>query len=314
VPSLQPKARPAGWFSCRAGPRPIKPTTAHFINIFHQILKYFIILTNITINNTYIQVITTPTVHFYRAATGPFVGTGHARAVLRAWVVGQAWPSALGRAKSLSHGPGHQAMGCMAMYAHHPLGDPISTALAAHQPATATGLATAICPSLFNKPTGHGRLTLTTAIAAAAATAAASSSSILACGDLTLNYPTNPPSQLLCYSQYAITDQDPNFQESNGSSGPRRGYDREQDRHVGATARRHASEHTPTPPATGSRHVQVRLQVLARRHQRSPLATGGSPPLVVGWVLHELRQLLHLGVLNTPLGHPLHIWQAGLPA
>ena len=34
VLGLRPKARPAGYFSCRAGPRPIKPTTSHFHNIF----------------------------------------------------------------------------------------------------------------------------------------------------------------------------------------------------------------------------------------------------------------------------------------
>ena len=54
VSSLRPKAWLAGWFSCRAGLLLIKPTTTHFHQYFHQILKYFIIFTNITINNIYI--------------------------------------------------------------------------------------------------------------------------------------------------------------------------------------------------------------------------------------------------------------------
>ena len=79
VPGLRPMARPMGRFlyranpsstPCRAGPWPIKPTTIYFHQYFHQMLKHFIIFTNITINNIYVQVTTIPIVYFYRATTG----------------------------------------------------------------------------------------------------------------------------------------------------------------------------------------------------------------------------------------------------
>ena len=126
IPGRRPNARPTCWFSCRDGSRPIRPTIAHFHQYFHQMLKYFIIFTNITINSTYIQVITIPTIYFHQAATGPTVGTGHARAVClggglgMAWFLRTGWPgldghcvmSFSGRAKS----PSHQATVCMTIY------------------------------------------------------------------------------------------------------------------------------------------------------------------------------------------------------
>jgi len=90
--------------------------------IFYHFHQFFIIFTNITINSTYTQVITTPTVHFHQAATRPIVGTGRARAMRTclgggpsiAWSIrpGQPGPSGhravpcSGRAKLPSHGPG----------------------------------------------------------------------------------------------------------------------------------------------------------------------------------------------------------------
>jgi hypothetical protein len=76
VPGLRHTAWLVGRFSCRANlsstpcrasPRPIKLTTTHFYQYFHQL---FIIFTIITINNTYIQITTTSKVYFYRSLLG----------------------------------------------------------------------------------------------------------------------------------------------------------------------------------------------------------------------------------------------------
>ena len=57
IPSLRPTSR----FSCRVAHGPSNRQQLIFINIFHQMLKFLsFIFTNIIINITYIQVITTP--------------------------------------------------------------------------------------------------------------------------------------------------------------------------------------------------------------------------------------------------------------
>ena len=78
VPSLRPKARPMGRFSCcvsltsTAFFRTISADGSSsqkqpiFINFFYQVLKYFIIFTNITINNIYIQSHNYTTIHFHQ--------------------------------------------------------------------------------------------------------------------------------------------------------------------------------------------------------------------------------------------------------
>jgi hypothetical protein len=129
VPVLRPTARPVGQFSCRAGPsstpcradpRPIKLTTTHFhqyflpnTEIFRHYHQLFIIFTNIIINNTYIQVITTPTVHVHRAAC---LGGG----LSTAWSLrpGQPGLSDVPTCHAVL-GPGHQAAGHMAMYLYY---------------------------------------------------------------------------------------------------------------------------------------------------------------------------------------------------
>ena len=92
--------------------------------IFHHFYQLFIIFTNITINNTYIQVITTPIFHFHRAdcwnVLCPCLGGGPGTA----WSLGPGRPGpsghrvvpCSGRAKSPGHGPGHRDVGCMAIY------------------------------------------------------------------------------------------------------------------------------------------------------------------------------------------------------
>jgi hypothetical protein len=102
--------------------------------IFYHCHQLFIIFTNITINSTYIQVITTPTVHVHR--TDRWNGPCLCRATCLGGSPDTAWSLGSGRlgpgihrdvpcsgqAKSLghgpSHGPGHRAMGHMAMYNH----------------------------------------------------------------------------------------------------------------------------------------------------------------------------------------------------
>jgi len=102
---------------------------------FHHFHQLFIIFTNITINNTYIQVITTRTVHVHpgRYHADRWNGSCPGRVACLGDGPGTAWSlkpgrpgpsghhavSCSGRAKSPSYGPGHQAAGHMAMYDAH---------------------------------------------------------------------------------------------------------------------------------------------------------------------------------------------------
>ena len=123
VLGLWPKARPTGRFSCRVGPSstpcravpwPIKSTTTHFYQYFHQILKYFIIFINITINNTQF-IFTGPLPDRPLKQVMPMSVLRGSPGTL--WSLRPGWSRpgghhvvpCSGQTKSPSHGPGHQA-------------------------------------------------------------------------------------------------------------------------------------------------------------------------------------------------------------
>jgi len=78
---------------------------------FHQFHQLFIIFTSIKIDSTYIQVITTPTIHIYRANHW----NGYACVVSCGWVAAQTRPiiTCSDRVKSLDHGPDNEPRAAM---------------------------------------------------------------------------------------------------------------------------------------------------------------------------------------------------------